>query len=321
MLLYRALKILSRSTFPIYCRKISIDKKEMLELQGPLLIACNHPNSFLDGIVLSTLFKHPVHSLARGDAFYNKFFAPILYSLGMLPVYRLREGADKLEGNYDTFRKCRDIFKKNGIVLIFSEGLCINEWHLRKLKKGTARLAIESWKEDIPLTVLPAGINYQSFHSFGKNIILNFGEPISRNSFDSIEETGETILHFNKRLSSELERLVIEADGNNRQQLRSMFAVPTPLWKQILLLLPAIAGYILHLPQFMACYGLTEWKAKGSDHRDAILHALMILTYPVYVSLLTGILYLQINCVYSLLLFILAPLSAWSSIQLKPQFK
>ena len=57
---------------------------------------------------------------------------------------------------------------------IFSEGKCINEWHLRPLKKGTARLAISSWEENIPLEVLPVGINYSSFRRFGKNVYYQF---------------------------------------------------------------------------------------------------------------------------------------------------
>lgn len=39
----------------------------MLQLNGPLLIACNHPDSFLDAIILATLFRRPVYSLAAGS--------------------------------------------------------------------------------------------------------------------------------------------------------------------------------------------------------------------------------------------------------------
>jgi 1-acyl-sn-glycerol-3-phosphate acyltransferase len=93
--------------------------------------------------------------LARGDAFKNKFISRVLTKLKMFPVYRVSEGVENLNSNYETFESCKNLFRKNGIVLIFSEGKCINEWHLRPLKKGTARLAINSWEENIPLQVLP----------------------------------------------------------------------------------------------------------------------------------------------------------------------
>lgn len=144
----------------------------MLQQQGPLLIAANHPNSFLDAIIISSLFKLPVYSLARGDAFASNFITKVLRSFNMLPVYRLSEGTENLEYNYATFNSCEKLFQKNKIVLIFSEGNCINEWHLRTLKKGTARLVLNAWQNNIPLKIIPLGINYSSFRFFGKNLFF-----------------------------------------------------------------------------------------------------------------------------------------------------
>ena len=189
-MLYRLLKLPAKIAIYFYCRKIIINKKEWLKSEGPLLIAANHPNSFLDAVILATLFKRPIHSLARGDAFVNTFITKLLTSLKMLPVYRISEGAENLEHNYTTFSSCIDIFKKNGIVLIFSEGRCINEWHLRPLKKGTARLSINAWQQGIPLKVVPLGINYSSFRIFGKNMILNFGDIIEKESFNEAMPAG-----------------------------------------------------------------------------------------------------------------------------------
>ncbi|HEY5367987.1 MAG TPA: 1-acyl-sn-glycerol-3-phosphate acyltransferase, partial [Hanamia sp.] len=152
-MLYKILLLPARIAVYFYCRKIIVNNKTMLREQGPLLIAANHPNSFLDAIIIDSLFKSPVYSLARGDAFAGKFISKILASLNMLPVYRLSEGVDNLGDNFATFSACQNLFEKNRTVLIFSEGGCINEWHLRPLKKGTARLAMAAWENNIPLKV------------------------------------------------------------------------------------------------------------------------------------------------------------------------
>ena len=78
-MLYSFVKIIARLALPIYCRDIAINRKELLKHDGPLLLAVNHPNSFLDAIILCTLFDKPLYALARGDAFKNKFFAKILF--------------------------------------------------------------------------------------------------------------------------------------------------------------------------------------------------------------------------------------------------
>ena len=164
----------------IFCRRIIINKPQFLKKRGPLLLACNHPNSFLDAAILADLFEEPVYSLARGDVFKKPFYRSILKGLKMFPVFRTSEGVQNLGINYETFDECKGVFRKNGIVLIFSEAKCINEWHLRPLRKGTARLSFSSWEENIALQVLPVGINYSSFRRFSKNVFINFGEVISK---------------------------------------------------------------------------------------------------------------------------------------------
>jgi 1-acyl-sn-glycerol-3-phosphate acyltransferase len=89
-----------------------------LHEEGPLLLACNHPNSFLDAIILATLFKQPLYSLARGDAFHHPLIAWLLRQMNILPVYRDREGTAHLHKNYHTFNACIDIFRKNGSYLV-----------------------------------------------------------------------------------------------------------------------------------------------------------------------------------------------------------
>ena len=193
-----------------FCRKIIINHPEKLKMDGPLLLAVNHPNSFLDAIILDILFKKPIWSLARGDVFKKPFYIKLLTKLKILPVYRTSEGVENLDTNYKTFDACKEIFKSKGIVLMFSEGKCINEWHLRPLKKGTARLAISTWQEGIDVKVLPVGINYNSFRKIGKNVFLNFGTVISKEEILANDTDGKRNLAFNDKLKQELEQLVFE---------------------------------------------------------------------------------------------------------------
>jgi len=289
-------------------------------MNGPLLIAANHPNSFLDAIILSTLFKRPVHSLARGDAFTKPLYKKILLSLNMFPVYRISEGVENLESNYDTFEKCKEIFKNNGIVLIFSEGRCINEWKLRPLKKGTARLAQSSWQEGIPLKVLPAGINYQSFTSFGKNIQLNFGNIITEQDISTTDGYGKTINGFNDTLRTELSSLVIELDHTEKQKLTNIFYIDQPVIKKIFLFLPALTGYILHAPLYLPVRKLAAAKGGHNDHYDSLMVGLLFLLYPLYLLFIGSLVYWFIGGWYWVTVFILLPFCAWSYVQLKKQF-
>ena len=316
-MLYNILKIPARFALLFYCRKIFINKKEALQLEGPLLIAANHPNSFLDAILLATVFRYPIYSLARGDAFANKFYSKLLAAMNMLPVYRVSEGLENLEHNYSTFTECQKIFDNNGIVLIFSEGRCINEWHLRPLKKGTARLAISAWQQGIPLKVLPLGINYSSFRTFGKNIILNFGDLIDSSNPDIDTSNGKAIIDLNRKLYRQLKKLVIEIKPGDKITRKKVFFISQSIIKKIFLFIPSIIGWLLHFPLYYSIDLFIKNRAK--DHYDSIIAGLLFICYPVYIAALTLLIYFFTKNSFSFLLILIIPFTAWAHLQLKKQ--
>jgi 1-acyl-sn-glycerol-3-phosphate acyltransferase len=282
-----------------------------------LLIAANHPNSFLDAVIVATLFDKPVYSLARGDVFANNFYSWFFTSLKILPVYRITEGAENLEHNYKTFDACKEIFKRDGIVLIFSEGSCSNEWHLRSLKKGTARIAFSCWRDNIPLKVLPLGINYNSFHSFGKNVKLNFGKIITEKDIDAEDGFGKNIQSFNDKLQKCLQPLVIEIDKNDKAAIKKEFEVKLSTIKKLLLFIPSLLGWLLHAPLYYPVKRFAWTKTNHKDHFDSMLVGFLFAAYPFYLLAISLLVYLFIGGWWWLSVFILLPFFAWSCLQLK----
>ena len=318
-LLFKLLKLPAKLAIKIYCRDIKIQNEHLLKSGGPLLIACNHPNSFLDAIILATLFKKPIYSLARGDAFKNNFIAKLLNHLHILPVYRLSEGNENLNSNYQTFNACREIFSKNGIVLIFSEGLCVNEWKLRPLKKGTARLALSSWEAGINLSVLPIGINYDSFSRFGKNVQINIGNKIEQNEFDFTSFNGQAINDFNLKLHTALKALVVHIDSTNKTRINEAFYTPISSIKKTLLYLPSLIGKWMHAPIYIPIQKICWKKFSKNDHYDSILVGLLFIFYPFYIAIFSFAIYFFLDSWYWLLPYFILPISAWSFVQLKKQ--
>ena len=318
-MLYSFVKILARLGLPLYCRDIEINKRELLRHKGPLILACNHPNSFLDAIILCTLFDGTIYSLARGDAFKNKTAAKFLRLFKMFPVYRVSEGVENLEENYSTFKLCKDLFKKNGIVLIFSEGLCVNEWHLRSLKKGTARLAINSWQEGIDVQVLPVAINYSSFSRFGKNLKLSFGDIITKEDINYKDTDGNAIRQFNATLNQQLSKYVYEIDETDKATQHKIFYLKQSAVKKILLFAPAAIGYFLHAPLFYLLKLLGNKLIKEDGHDDSKIVAFLFLMYPLFLLLLSLLLFTFTGRWYSFGVLLLLPFTAWAFVQLKPQ--
>lgn len=294
-----------------------MNKPEWLQAKGPLLLACNHPNSFLDGLLLTVLFEDIVYSLARGDAFRKPWHGRLLRWLHLLPVYRTSEGVENLEANYTTFNACKEVFRQADNVIIFSEGRCINEWHLRPLRKGTARLAASSWEEGIPLTVLPVGLNYSAFRTIGQTVFIQFGQPINQDEVMAHRTDGKMFLTFNLQLRSELEKLVWQIAPADVAKRKRLFSLSVPLWKTILLAMPAFLGFVIHAPLYFTAKAITNTYF-NNDHFDSVLVSLLMLSYPLYwlLFLLTiGLLWSWLAALAALLII---PFTAWCFIQIKP---
>ena len=318
-MLYSVLKVIVRLAARIFCRKIIINKPELLKEKGPMILACSHPNSFLDAVLMDILFEKPIWSLTRGDAFLNKRITSLFYKFKMLPVYRPSEGVENLSENYKTFDACIDLFKQGEIVLIFSEGLCVNEWHLRPLKKGTARLAYKCQQENIPLKILPVGINYSSFKRFGKNLFVNFGNIFTANDFDKNLSDGAWNQVFNNKLQEELSPLVFEIEKEDKKKQKELLEIKPSLLTKILLAIPAAIGLLVHAPLYLPIKYWVHKKYNNSGHVDAMQIVLPLLIYPFYLLLITFLLFFILNTSWVFLLMIILPFTAWSYVQVKEQ--
>lgn len=280
-----------------------------LALHTPKIIACNHPNSFFDAINIAVHYPKPIYFLARGDAFKKPLIASFLKSLHLIPIYRLSEGKENLCKNAETFERCAALLKQNQTILIFPEGVCINEWNLRPLKKGTARLALLALQEGITnLQILPANINYSSFSKKPKDIIIHFNSEFRPNDLLQNKE-----IHFYNAFNT-----ILKEGISNKMAFKNdlnEMAINTPsilkMFHRIVFAIPALIGFILNYPIYITLKKITIKKTEGSVFYDSVLFGLLLLLYPIFVLLLACIVGTILNIKIGLILFLTMPFSAW----------
>lgn len=281
--MYRVVKVWIRLALLLFCRKITWSDKSRPRHSGPLILACNHPNSFLDAIIVGSRFSEPVHFLARGDAFRRPFARKLLTALKLIPIYRLSEGREYLALNDTTFQHCQEILQQKGILLIFSEGLCEHKWTLRPLKKGTARIAFNAWQPELASAateVWPVSLSYNSFTSFGKRIVIRFARPIISQQINGSLPEGEKVNHFNNELADRLKQGMTTPDDT--LLMPPLSSKTTAFFTLILLLLPALAGWLLHIGYYTLIRNFALKKTQGTVFYDSVLFGLLLLTYPLY---------------------------------------
>jgi len=261
------LKILIQAGLWLFCHKIYLKNKQFFKTKGPLLIIANHPNSFLDALIVGSYYHRRVYFLARGDAFIKPIHRFILESLNMIPVYRLREGKEYLHLNDYAFNKSIDLLNKGFAVLVFIEGTCINSHELQPFKKGTARILEGIQKLNIHPRIHIAGIAFNQLKGIGKTINLIISEmtnvPLIQNSRDRVL--------FNQ--------IVFE-------QLKDNIIVPSIITK----FNKNNFIYIIHQTYYNSIKKFVAQKTKGSVFFDSVLFSILLFTYPIFLLFLFFIL-------------------------------
>lgn len=306
--MYTFFKILAKLALFFYTRKSIANFNFKSNFEKPKIIASNHPNSFFDAIVIAVNYPKPIYFLARGDAFKNKIIAGFLKSIHLIPIYRLSEGKENLIKNNQTFDICIALLKKNETILIFSEGLCVNEWKLRNLKKGTARLALLALNQNInSVLVQPVNINYSSFSKNPKEILINYNSPIE---VGKIENSSETTFYINFNLKLKegiLNKMILK---NDLEDIK-LFKSKKNYFKLFVISIPACIGFFTQYWMYKIIKLLALKKTKNSVFYDSVLFGLLLILYPIIVVLISLFFGFIFNFFIGLLIFIALPLTAF----------
>lgn len=276
--LIQLLKILIRCALFVFCKKVQIKNKQHLKKTGPLLIIANHPNSFLDAIIIGSYYKRRVHFLARGDAFTKKHHRFLLGLLNMIPVYRLREGKEFLHLNEYAFTASKNLLAKGEAVLIFIEGICLNTNKLQPFKKGTARILQGAQEMGVQPNIHVTGIAYNNFSGMGKRVNIK----IDSFQFNTTIKTGKDRVDFNdavfKVLNENIQNPEIETNKKNKK-------------KSLLFFLGRCARF-LQTPYYLPIKKWIYQKTKGTVFYDSVLFAILFITYPLFLLFIGFLLYL-----------------------------
>lgn len=343
-MVYAILKISARLALKIYCGEIFLQDKKVFKKPGPLLFASNHPNSFLDALIIAAHTKNKTYILVRGDVFKNKWGRLFLRYLGCIPIYRGQDGRSMLGQNTLSFQECLAVFEAGNHVLIFCEGNCENEWKLRPLGKGTARLAMTSWQSQTrasTLQVIPTGFTYSHFNGMGKHVITLTGHPMAAPSPTASEQ--KKLVAFNQVLREELKPLILQFSGDPEKikicgHIIESISVPKKIitrdllgqlqqtldatakkeiavfkqrsaysWKTMLISPFALAGWLLHAPFYYPIMRLAKQKTKNTVYYDSVLFGALFLLYPVYVIMLATLLIVLTKNTWCGLIIVAAP--------------
>ena len=199
-------------TFRVFFRRIFYSNLKKVPLEKPLLFVGNHQNSFMDGVLVGSYLPQPIHFTMRADMFRKPFARFCLRELNVSPVYRIEEGFENVHKNLEAFTGIYEVLRRNGNFIMFSEGMCVQEKRLQRLRKGTARLAFGAEEKfGIDVNIVPVGINYTYPTKFRKEVMINFSDPFSIMELKDVYQAhpAKALLAFNEKCDTSLRKEVI----------------------------------------------------------------------------------------------------------------
>jgi 1-acyl-sn-glycerol-3-phosphate acyltransferase len=223
--MYHFLKLLMSLAVRVFFRRIVVEGREYLRQQGPLLVVANHPNTFMDAVLIAVHLPRPVYFLANASVFRNPVAAWLFRRLHMVPVYRQQDvRPGEKPDNSRTFDKCFAHLHRGKMLLIFPEGTSIHEKKLRPIKTGTARIALgaeaaQDFRAGVHLLCI--GLNYRHPERFRSEVALQVAPPIAVADWQSLfqQDEREAVRQLTGRIEAALAGFVIQVENREQEQV------------------------------------------------------------------------------------------------------
>jgi 1-acyl-sn-glycerol-3-phosphate acyltransferase len=210
--IYHILKQLIKFLLSVFFKNIVITGKNNIPDKGPLIIVSNHPNTFMDPLIVASITNTRIGFVGNAGIFSNKALASVLRYFHVIPVYRRKDvlSGEKPDNNA-AFYKCHQYLSEGNMLLIFPEGDSYYELKLREIKTGTARIAlsyeaIKNFKGN--LKILPISLDYSDSIQFRSMISVTIAKPLRIDGYKELYLSDE--VESVKKLTDEIKGALAE---------------------------------------------------------------------------------------------------------------
>ena len=203
-------------------RKAEVHGRENIPTDGAVILAPNHTNTLMDALVMLRADKNPTVFGARADIFNNPVIARIMTFLRILPMVRQRDGLRNVLKNHETTDIIVDTLHHKVPFCIFPEGKHRPMHSLQVLGKGVFRAALlanSRFGEEMPIYIVPVGIEYGDYFRYRSTSLVTYGKPINVTEFVKsldVENEAQMMEPLRKALSEGIQGLItyIKDDEN-----------------------------------------------------------------------------------------------------------
>jgi 1-acyl-sn-glycerol-3-phosphate acyltransferase len=219
----------------LFYRRVDVVGLERVPSSGPLIVAANHHQGLMDGILLAAALPRRLRPIAKAPLFRYPVIGQLARLSGAISVHRRQEEGGGPIDNQAMFSAAQRALAQGEALMIFPEGMSQGEPALMPLRTGTARLLLgaDQDRDGRPATtLLPIGLMFHEPGTFrvGSALLL-VGQPVPTDDLRALppSESERAVRQLTERLAEALGRLIVEA--NDRHTLELVEAAES-IWRE-----------------------------------------------------------------------------------------
>jgi len=227
----RLWRALARFLVSLFYRRVEVAGLERVPPSGPLIVAANHQQGLMDGILLAAALPRRLRPIAKAPLFRYPVIGQLARLSGAIAVHRRQDLGGGSVDNEAMFSAARQALGRGEALVIFPEGMSQAEPVLMPLRTGTARLLLGADREGggrpatthlPPTTLLPVGLMFHEPGTFrvGSALLL-VGQAVSTEDLRALPaaESDYAVRQLTERLGGALQRLIVEAGDRHTLEL------------------------------------------------------------------------------------------------------
>lgn len=178
-LIVSGVKALLRLLLRGYFKELRHTRRDIPK-EGPLVFLANHQNALLDALLIAVFNRRKTFFLVRSNVFKNRVVARFLYFFGLRPIYRIRDGREKLALNDSLFDFFAQVLVQGHCVLLFPEGNHALQRTVRPLRKGFIEIIDRAYAiaPHLSLRIVPIGLSYQQPSCFFDRVAIQYNPSL-----------------------------------------------------------------------------------------------------------------------------------------------
>jgi len=173
----RILKNIAGLAIRLIYRSVEVRGQPGTTASGPQLTVSNHFGGFADALIQAHALDRVARFIARDVIWRIPIAKQIMKFVRAIPTHKPEDKGPA--GNDQMFRSTYDALAEGDLVMIFPEGVTVDDPSIARVKTGAARIALGARAAGIEgIQIIPSGIHYDDKGSLRSKVWVNVGRPL-----------------------------------------------------------------------------------------------------------------------------------------------